>query len=84
MGRILFCIVMGSALGSCVEYQQSTSYYGSGSYHCFYQNRRTLAVYKTIEADKYQSVLTAKKDCRMAAVNENDETQCEFKECVFK
>ncbi|MCX7120498.1 MAG: hypothetical protein NTZ67_01780 [Gammaproteobacteria bacterium] len=82
--RILCCMAITGMLAGCNEYRQSTSYYGSGAYHCFYQNTRTQAVYKTKDPDIYQSALTGKKTCRKAAVSENDEAHCEFKECVFK
>ena len=76
--------LMASLLTSCHdynEYNQPTSAYGTGTYHCYSQNVQTGRLYKAELLDKQQSENAAQHSCVIAATKKGE---CQAMDCVFR
>lgn len=76
---------MFSVLTGCHDYNdynQPTSAYGTGTYHCYSQNVQTGQLYKAELLDKKKSILAAQRACLAGAQTKS--TVCQEMDCVFR
>lgn len=77
-------VLISMVLASCAGQGVTPSQFGTGKYHCYYQNIRTGIFYRGASENEVAAIRATKKQCTASAANEQDEVNCQFDECRFK
>lgn len=75
--------IASGILTGCADSRPAT-FYGTGMYHCLYENERTEKLYRGIDEEKKKATQLARHACHAAAVHWSDEKNCVFHDCIFK
>ena len=71
----LICTSFLIAMSGCQGYRPTTSYFGHGVYHCYYQNVQSHVLYQRRADTEASAARMARAACP---------GDCRFVDCIFK